>query len=263
LVVGVQPDPSVVVAARGLQKRFEQRVAVAGVDIDVPRGSFFGMVGPNGAGKSTTIKMCTTLLRPDYGEVWIDGHNVWADPQDAKRRFGVLPDHPQLFERLTGPELLDFLGVFRGLDPAEVARRNSSLIDVLGLGEDRATLIADYSTGMRKKISLAAALLHTPAVLFLDEPFESVDPVSARVIESVLDGYRRAGGTVVLSSHVMETVQRLCDHVVVIHRGEVVKQGEVAALCAERSLLDVFISAVGAEEADLGELDWLRPEASD
>lgn len=245
------------VVIRDLRKVFGEKVAVGGVSLDVPRGSFYGLVGPNGAGKSTTIKMCTALLRPDGGEVWIDGASVWADTHEAKHRLGVLPDDLPLFERLTGDEFLSFLGMFRGLAPDDVAERTSELLDVLDLTESARVLVADYSTGMRKKISLAAALLHAPRVLFLDEPFESVDPVSSRTIQDLLRTFCDGGGTVVLSSHVMDTVERLCDHVAIINAGLVVAHGSVDAVRDGRRLEDVFIDAVGGANAGSGTIGWL------
>lgn len=245
------------VVIRDLVKRFGDHVAVAGISLDIPRGAFYGIVGPNGAGKSTTIKMCTTLLRPDAGGVWIDGHDVWSDVTAAKRRFGVLPDDLPLFERLTGGEFLSYLGIFRGLGPDVVAPRCAALLGVLGLADASRTLIADYSTGMRKKIGLAAAVLHNPRVLFLDEPFESVDPVSARTIQDVLRTYCDGGGTVVFSSHVMDTVERLCDHVAIVNAGRVVAAGPVEVVRGGRRLEDVFIDAVGGRISQHGDLGWL------
>lgn len=245
------------VVVRGLRKRFDDKVAVDGIDLDVPRGSFFGLVGPNGAGKSTTMKMCTCLLRPDGGEVWVDGVQVWADPTEAKRHLGALPDDLPLFERLTGVELLTFVGAFRGLPDDEVEIRSDQLLSVLGLTGDAGVLIADYSTGMRKKLSLATALLHAPRVVFLDEPFESVDPVSARAIQDVLALFCSGGGTVVLSSHVMDTVERLCDHVAIVHQGCLRVAGPIAEVRGGRRLEDVFIDAVGGRIGLGGQLDWL------
>jgi ABC-2 type transport system ATP-binding protein len=248
------------VVVRGLTKSFGDKVAVAGISLDVPRGSFYGLVGPNGAGKSTTIKMCTALLRPDAGDVWIDGQNVWADTHEAKRRLGVLPDDLPLFERLTGDEFLTFLGMFRGLDPDVVASRTAELLDVLDLTEAARVLVADYSTGMRKKISLAAAVLHGPRVLFLDEPFESVDPVSARTIQDLLRTFCSGGGTVVLSSHVMDTVERLCDHVAIVSAGRIVVHGSVDDVRGGRRLEDVFIDAVGGVHLGAGSIGWLAQD---
>jgi ABC-2 type transport system ATP-binding protein len=247
------------IEARGLQKRFGSNVAVDDLDLVVPKGSWYGLVGPNGAGKTTTIKMLVGLLRPDAGVVRIEGIDVWPDPQEAKRRIGVLPDDLRLFERLSGEELLTYIGLLRGIDRAEIETRGGQLLDVLGLDRSAHDLVADYSTGMRKKIALAAALLHAPAILLLDEPFESVDPVSSRVIVEVLGQYRRSGGTIVFSSHVMETVERLCDHVAIVSEGRVARSGPMEEILVRRAhrLEDVFIEAVGATTMVQGALSWL------
>jgi len=204
---------------RGLGKSFGPKVAVAEINVDVPRGSFFGIVGPNGAGKTTTLRMATGLLRPDRGQVWVDGIDVWADPIGAKARIGVLPEDLALFERLRGRELLEFHGLLRNMDTTVIATRSEQLLDLLGLADAADVLVVDYSHGMRKKLVLAAALLHGPRLLFLDEPFEAIDPVSTRTIRTVLERYTAAGRTVVFSSHVMEVVERLCDHVAILSDG--------------------------------------------
>jgi ABC-2 type transport system ATP-binding protein len=255
----VRPPADVAVALRGLTKAFNGRVVVDHIDLDVPRGSFFGLVGPNGAGKTTTLSMVTGLLRPDGGRVYVAGADVWADPVSAKARMGVLPDGLRLFERLSGPELLGYLGRLRGMDAAVVEHRAAELIRVLDLPEAGRSLVADYSTGMRKKITLAAALLHNPPVLLLDEPLEAVDPVSARVIRTVLTDYTAAGGTVVFSSHVMALVETLCTHVAVMDHGRIVAAGELAAVRGgAASLDDAFLHLVGADESTGGGLEWLR-----
>jgi ABC-2 type transport system ATP-binding protein len=230
---------------------------VAGVDLAVPTGSFFGLVGPNGAGKSTTLKMTTGLLRPDAGTAVVDGIDVWASPIEAKRRIGVLPEDLKLFDRLSGAELLEFNGLLRSMDRAVIAARSADLLDVLGLRDAAGQLVVDYSQGMRKKIALACALLHAPRVLFLDEPFESVDPVSARTIREVLEHYTGSGATVVFSSHVMETVERLCDRVAVMHQGRLVASGPLDEVRGGQSLEDAFIGLVGAAAADPTALPWL------
>jgi ABC-2 type transport system ATP-binding protein len=227
----------------------------------VPQGSWFGLVGPNGAGKTTTIKMLVGLLRPDAGSVRLDGVSVWPDPLEAKRRIGVLPDDLRLFERLSGRELLVYVGLLRGLDRKQVNTRAEQLLDVLGLLPAESDLVADYSTGMRKKVALAAALLHAPRLLLLDEPFESVDPVSSRIIVEVLNQYRAGGGTIVFSSHVMDTVERLCDYVAIVSSGKVVKVGPVTDLLADSRLEDVFIDAVGALAGRSSDgLGWLSEQ---
>ncbi|MET0967480.1 MAG: ABC transporter ATP-binding protein [Nakamurella sp.] len=243
---------------RGLTKTFGQYTAVDHIDLDVPAGSFFGLVGPNGAGKTTTLSMVTGLLRPDAGRVLVAGVDVWADPAAAKARMGVLPDGLRLFERLSGPELLSYLGRLRGLPSSTVADRATELIRVLDLDEAGNKLVADYSTGMRKKITLAAAMLHSPAVLLLDEPLEAVDPVSARIIRNVLSRYTAAGGTVVFSSHVMALVEGLCSHVAVMAKGRIIASGELAAVRGSAaSLDDAFMHLVGADDVEQGGLSWL------
>ena len=244
-------------AIRGLRKVFGATVAVGGIDLDVPRGSFFGLVGPNGAGKTTTLKVVTGLLRPDAGRAWIEGVDVWGDPRAAKRRVGVLPEDLRLFDRLTGRQLLTYTGALRGLEPDAVAERTQRLLEVLGLDDAAGTLVVDYSHGMRKKVALAAALLHGPRVLFLDEPFEAIDPVSARTIRAVLDRHIAAGGTIVFSSHVMELVERLCDRVGVVHHGRLVATGPLGEVRGEGSLEDAFVRLVGASAVDETGLEWL------
>jgi len=245
------------VAIRGLYKHFGQVPAVNGVDLDVRRGSFFGLVGPNGAGKTTTLAMVTGLLRPDAGVAWVAGFYVWSDPVEAKRRMGILPEGLRLFDRLSGRELLLFSGALRGMDPDEVATRADELLDVFELREASGQLVADYSTGMRKKIGLAVALLHNPPVLFLDEPFEAVDPISARTIREVLAAFTARGGTVVFSSHVMELVERLCDEVAVMIAGRIVAAGPLGELTAGRSLDEVFIGLAGRTGDRRSALTWL------
>ena len=245
------------ISLSGLRKAFDGKVAVADVDLGVPRGSFFGLVGPNGAGKTTTLRMATGLLRPDAGTAWVDGIDVWADPVAAKRAMGVLPEELQLFDRLTGRELLTYTGLLRGMAADVIDDRAKQLISVLGLQEAGGTLVVDYSHGMGKKIALAAALLHAPRILFLDEPLEAIDPVSARAIRGVLERFTARGGTIVFSSHVMALVEQLCDRVAVMHRGRLVATGTLAEVSGGRSLEDAFVELVGAGEAVAGDLGWL------
>ncbi|WP_405582695.1 ABC transporter ATP-binding protein [Streptomyces sp. NBC_01190] len=259
--VGGVPGPdggTPAVLVRGLWKRFGEHVAVAGIHLALPAGRFIGLVGPNGAGKTTTLSMITGLLRPDDGSVRIVGHDVWGDPVAVKSRIGVLPEGLRLFERLSGRELLGYTGRLRGLPGAEVDTRAAQLLDVLDLADAQHKLVVDYSTGMRKKIGLAAALLHNPEVLFLDEPFEGVDPVSAQVIRGVLERYTGSGGTVVFSSHVMELVESLCDWVAVMAAGRIVAHGPLAEVRgAAPTLQDAFLSLVGADRRGGQRLDWL------
>ncbi|CCM65504.1 ABC transporter ATP-binding protein [Candidatus Microthrix parvicella] len=248
-------------STRDLAKAFGSNVAVAGLNLEVPRASCFGLIGPNGSGKTTTMRMCAGLLRPDRGGVLVDGIDVWADPVEARRRVGVVPDPLLLFERLTGIEQLVHIGLLRNLGRIETETRSRGLLEVLGLREAADEAIGDYSHGMRKKLSLATALLHRPALLLLDEPFEGVDPVSAMTVRQVLDRYREAGGTVVVSSHVMEVLQKVCDHVAIIRRGEVLAAGAVEELSGNSTLEDAFISIVGEAPTDAALLDWLDAPA--
>ncbi|MEV0187808.1 ABC transporter ATP-binding protein [Kitasatospora purpeofusca] len=255
------PDPTTpvppAVSVQGLWKHFGSQAAVAGLGLELPTGAFIGLVGPNGAGKTTTLSMVTGLLRPDQGTVLIHGADVWADPVTAKARIGILPEGLRMFERLSGRELLQYNGRLRGLPGAEVDRRAEELLAVLDLADHADKLVADYSTGMRKKIGLAAALLHNPDVLFLDEPFEGVDPVSAQTIRGVLKRYAAAGSTVVFSSHVMELVEQLCDWVAVISAGQVIAQGPLDTVRGGRSLHEAFLDLIGVREDDGRSLDWL------
>lgn len=245
------------VALHGLVKHYGTKVAVAGVDLVVPAGSFFGLVGPNGAGKTTTLRMATGLLRPDAGRVVVDGVEVWREVVAAKARMGVLPEDLRLFDRLTGWELLTYNGLLRSMPTAVIEARAAELLEVLGLQDAAGVMVVDYSQGMRKKIGLACALLHAPRVLFLDEPFESVDPVSARTIRRVLQRFTSGGSTVVFSSHVMDTVERLCDAVAILHAGRIVVAGPTDEVRGGRPLEDVFVQLVGAAPDAGGGLSWL------
>lgn len=242
---------------RGLAKRFGPKVAVNGISLEVPVGSFYGLVGPNGAGKTTTLSMATGLLRPDLGDVRIYGVDVWTDPVEAKKLVGVLADGAKLFDRLTGEQLLSYSGLLSGLDAETVAKRTTDLLDMLGLTEAAGTLVVDYSAGMTKKIALACALVHAPRLLVLDEPFESVDPVSAANIRDILAGFVRSGGTVIVSSHSMDLVQRMCDHVAVIAGGRVLAAGTTDEVRAGQSLEDRFVELVGGREHREGP-EWLQ-----
>ncbi|WP_371603113.1 ABC transporter ATP-binding protein [Streptomyces sp. NBC_01220] len=247
------------VRVEGLWKRFGDHTAVAGIDLVLPAGKFIGLVGPNGAGKTTTLSMVTGLLRPDLGRIEIGGRDVWRDPVEVKSRIGVLPEGLRLFERLSGRELLAYTGRLRGLPGEDVDSRANQLLDVLDLASAQHKLVIDYSTGMRKKIGLAAALLHNPEVLFLDEPFEGVDPVSAQTIRGVLERYTGSGATVVFSSHVMELVESLCDWVAVMAAGTIRAQGTLAEVRGDASSLqNAFLELVGAGgRDDSAALDWL------
>lgn len=244
-------------ALRGLAKRFGDKIAVNGIDLDVPSGSFYGLVGPNGAGKTTTLSMATGLLRPEHGQAWVHGVDVWQNPLEAKKLMGILPDGVRLFDRLTGEQLVTYSGLLRGMDREEVASRVGDLLRALDLTNDAGTLVVDYSAGMTKKIALASALIHAPRLLVLDEPFESVDPVSAANIRDILSAYVHSGGTVIVSSHVMDLVQRMCNHVAVIAAGTVLAAGTVDEVRGDASLEDRFVELVGGRNTAEG-LAWLR-----
>ncbi len=251
------PAVAAALTITGLTKRFATTVAVDALSLTVPRGSFFGLVGPNGAGKTTALSMAVGLLRPDAGTAQVFGHDVWADPVRAKELVGVLPDGLSLPERLTGRELLTYTARLRGLDRVTVADRADELLRVLELTDAERTMVIDYSAGMRKKIGLATALMHAPKLLVLDEPFEAVDPVSASTIRTILQRFVAAGGSVVLSSHVMALVEALCDHIAVITRGQVVAAGPLAAVRGAGTLEDAFVHLVGGHVGGGEGLSWL------
>lgn len=251
------------IETRGLVRTFGDFTAVAGIDLAVPVGSFFGFLGPNGAGKSTTIKCLTGLLRPTAGTMRILGLDPLADPVAVKRRVGVVPEDLALFDRLTGFENLSFVARVHGLPEATFEQRASELLAVMQLTEAAGTLVADYSHGMRKKLSLAAAFLPSPRLLFLDEPFEGIDAISSRQIKRLLHEFVGRGGTVFLTSHVLEIVERLADHVGIIHRGRLVVQGAMeelrATAAAGETLEEIFLGVVGetAGGASPELLGWL------
>ncbi|MFI9604515.1 ABC transporter ATP-binding protein [Streptomyces sp. NPDC052043] len=242
----------------GLHKEFGEYTAVKQVRLTVAPGSFYGLVGPNGAGKTTSLSMAVGLLRPDEGRARVFGVDVWAEPERAKELMGVLPDGLALPEQLTGRELLTYLGRLRGLDKETVAARVDELLTLFELnGDVERTLVIDYSTGMRKKIGLATALLHGPKLLVLDEPFEAVDPVSAAMIKRILNRFVASGGSVLLSSHVMALVEQLCDTVAIMAKGEVVVEGPVARVRGDRTLEETFVELVGHASGGGEGLSWL------
>jgi ABC-2 type transport system ATP-binding protein len=251
-------DGAAALELRGLVKKFGEKLAVDDVTLRVPAGSFYGLVGPNGAGKTTSLSMAVGLLLPDEGSAHVFGVDVWADPVQAKASVGVLPDGLSMPERLTGRELLSYTGRLRGLDRETVAARADELIGVLELGgTSERSLVADYSTGMRKKIGLATALLHGPKLLVLDEPFEAVDPVSASTIKRILQRFVTSGGSVVVSSHVMALVEQICDHVGVIAGGKVVADGPLDDVRGATTLEETFVRLVGAHTGGGEGLSWL------
>jgi ABC-2 type transport system ATP-binding protein len=259
------PPADAALATWELTRAFDTRLAVDHLNLIVRRGEFFGFLGPNGAGKSTTIKMLVGLLRPTSGAAFIAGVDVWREPLRAKAVIGVLPESLNLYERLSGRETVELAGRLYDLPRTEVRRRTESLLEVLGLTPDADKLVIDYSVGMRKKVSLAAALIHRPQVLFLDEPFEGIDPISSRIVRDILRDLTAGGTTIFFSSHIMEVVERLCTRVGIINHGRLIAEGTLQDLRAragtpangDASLEDVFLSLVGAG-GRVGGLEWLE-----
>jgi ABC-2 type transport system ATP-binding protein len=249
------------VETRGLTRDFGQFRAVAGIDLAVPAGSFYGFLGPNGAGKSTTIKCLTGLLRPSAGSMRILGIDPLVDPVAVKRRIGVVPEDLALFDRLTAAETLTFVAQVHALDEATTRSRAADLLDLMDLESAANTLVTDFSHGMRKKLSLAAALLPGPRLLFLDEPFEGIDAVASRQIKDLLLSFVARGGTIFLTSHILEIVERLSTHIGVIDKGHLVAQGPIAELRAgaagATSLEELFIGLVGGESRAPALFDWI------
>ena len=251
-----------------LTRKFGELTAVDRVDLRVTAGQFFGFLGPNGAGKSTTIKMLTGLLTPTAGRMQLLGIDFSRHPIDIKRQIGVVPEGMGLFERLTGSEYLTFVGRMYGLDKSTTKQRCEELLDFMQLADRPKTMIADYSHGMQKKLALAAAVIHGPRILFLDEPFEGVDALAAGALKALLARMTERGVTIFLTSHVLEIVERLCSHVAIIDKGKLVAQGSLEELRAgvpsaegrTTTLEEIFLSIVGqggAERPNVEELSWL------
>jgi ABC-2 type transport system ATP-binding protein len=266
------------IAAQALTRTFDGGfTAVDHIDLAIEPGQFFGFLGPNGAGKSTTIKMLTGLLAPTAGTVRILGEDLIANPVEVKRNIGVVPEGMALFGRLTAAEYLTFVGRMYGLDKATTQQRTTELLEFMGLADERKKLITDYSHGMGKKLALAAAVIHNPKVLFLDEPFEGVDAIAALTLKTMLQGMIARGATIFLTSHVLEIVERLCTHIAIIHHGHIVANGSLDELRAgvqarlspdateapatKLTLEQIFLSVVGHQDAATAhpeqELAWL------
>ncbi|MGO9261679.1 MAG: ABC transporter ATP-binding protein [Bryobacteraceae bacterium] len=247
-------SPAILV--RDLKKFYGAKAAVDGVDLEVPRGSFFGFLGPNGAGKTTTIRMLTGLIPADSGSIEILGFRLPQDELEIKRRVGLVPDESLLFDRLTGAEFLEFVGRMYGLDRSTAIARAGRLLDLFEVQAGR-KLIGEYSKGMRKRVAMAASLIHHPELFLMDEPFEGVDAVGARLMKDILLDQVARGATIFLTSHVLEVVERLCDRCAIIQNGRIVVSGTLAELrSGGESLEDAFVRVVGAERQ--GELlDWL------
>jgi ABC-2 type transport system ATP-binding protein len=272
-------DSAPTISTQSLTRRFGELVAVDNINLQVAPGQFFGFLGPNGAGKSTTIKMLTGLLAPSAGRIEILGIDLTAHPVEVKRQIGVVPEGMALFGRLTGSEFLNFAGRMYGLDRVTAAKRSAELLDFMQLADQPKKLVTDYSHGMQKKLAMAAAVIHGPKVLFLDEPFEGVDAIAANTLKAMLQGMIARGATIFLTSHVLEIVERLCSHVAIIHKGRLVAQGSLEELRAgveaqtpagspgsseipqpsgeKMTLEQIFLRVVGGARHTEQELSWL------
>jgi ABC-2 type transport system ATP-binding protein len=249
--------PSPAIAVRDLCKLYDGKAAVDGLTLTVPRGCFFGFLGPNGAGKSTTIRMLIGLAAPTSGSIELLGLPMPSQELEIKKRIGLVPDENLLFDRLTGREFLEFVGRMYGLERPRAIQRADELLDLFELSIERKKLIAEYSKGMRKRIAMAASLIHAPELFLMDEPFEGVDAVGARLMKDILLDRVRQGATIFLTSHVLEVVERLCDRVAIINQGRIVIEGETRELRhGAETLEDVFVRVVGAERA-FERLEWL------
>jgi ABC-2 type transport system ATP-binding protein len=246
------------IAVSHLRKVYDGKPAVDGLDLVVPKGSFFGFLGPNGAGKTTTIRMMMGLAEPTAGRIELLGLPMPERAVEIKTRIGLVPDESLLFDNLTAPEFLEFTGRMYGLERRVARERAAELLTLFELGGNERKLIADFSKGMRKRVAMAAALIHRPELFLMDEPFEGVDAVGARLMKDLLLEQVRRGATVFLTSHVLEVVERLCDRVAIIHQGRIVLEGSMAELhSGSESLEDTFVRVVGAERAAPERLEWL------
>ena len=257
------PPLALAIETHGLTRKFAAMTAVDDLDLKVAAGTFYGFLGPNGAGKSTTIKMLTGLLAPSAGSMRILGLDVGqaASALQVKRRTGVVPENLALFDNLTAREYLTFVGRMHLLDRETIRKRSEELLSLLGLADEHKKLTLEYSHGMKKKLALAAALLPNPDLLFLDEPFEGVDAITSRVIRDLLNGFVARGSTVFLTSHVLEIVEKLCTHVGIIVKGQLVEQTSMADLRQGDSLENRFIQVAGSEAATAPTLTWLEAAA--
>ncbi len=270
---------SFAIETRKLSRAFDDFIAVDNLDLQVPKGCFFGFLGPNGAGKSTTIKMLTGLLRITSGSASILGQDVDPENVEARRRMGVVPEDLALFERLTASEHLTFVGRMFEMEPALIQKRQNELLEMMNLNQEPKKLVVDFSHGMKKKLALAAALIHDPEVLFLDEPFEGIDAVASRQIKDLLNSLVSHGKTIFLTSHILEIVERLCSDIAIIHEGKLVAQGALEDLRRgvdvdtpaetsgdgvssgpgeRKTLEEIFLSIVNADEDPARTPSWLE-----
>lgn len=248
---------SAAISVHNLRKLYGQKAAVDGLDLEVARGSFFGFLGPNGAGKTTTIKMLMGLAPPSSGSIELLGLPMPEKALEVKGKIGLVPDESLLFDHLTGLEFTEFVGRMYGLPRPLARERSKELLELFELDGDPRKLIGDYSKGMRKRVAMASALIHRPELFLLDEPFEGVDAVGARLMKDILLEQVKHGATVFLTSHVLEVVERLCDRVAIIHEGKLVLTGSMVELrSGSETLEDIFVRVVGAERP-AESLDWL------
>jgi ABC-2 type transport system ATP-binding protein len=259
--MAIVPEPVAAIEIRDLQKTYNGSHAVDGLSITVPQRCFFGFLGPNGAGKTTTIKMLMGLAQPDAGSISVLGLPLPEKSLEVRRQIGLVPDDSLLFDYLTGLEYLEFIGRLYGISRPQAKERGGELLELFELDENRRKLIGEYSKGMRKRIAMAAALIHRPSLFLMDEPFEGVDAVGARLMKDILLEQVRHGATVFLTSHVLEVVERLCDRVAIINRGKIVVEGTMAELRQQSegggsTLEDIFVNIVGAQRYS-ETLDWL------
>jgi ABC-2 type transport system ATP-binding protein len=251
----METSPAILV--RNLRKVYGSKAAVDGLDLEVPRGCFFGFLGPNGAGKTTTIRMLMGLAPPTSGSIELLGMPMPERAVEIKARIGLVPDESLLFDHLTGGEFLEFVGRMYGLPRATARDRAGELLSLFQLDGNPKKLIHEYSKGMRKRAAMAASLIHRPELFLMDEPFEGVDVVGARLMKELLLDLVRHGATIFLTTHVLEVVERLCDRVAIIQEGKIVTQGTLAELrTGSETLEDAFVRVVGAERGG-DTLDWL------
>jgi ABC-2 type transport system ATP-binding protein len=258
----IQPqEKTPAIKFENLTRRFGNFIAVNNINLEIPKGSFFGFLGPNGAGKSTTINMLIGLLKPTKGKIFVNGRDFEKRPIEVKKMLGIVPEHLNLYERLKSREYLNFSAVMYGLNRRDAISRTEELLNLLEINGDK--YVSELSTGMKKKISLGAAIIHKPNILILDEPFISVDAISAKKIKDILTGMISKGVTIFMTSHVMEVTERLCSHVAIIHNGQILTNGTIGDLLQSRdenvnhTLEEVFVHIIGADDKK-GELSWLR-----
>jgi ABC-2 type transport system ATP-binding protein len=252
---------NIAIRFENLTRRYGDFTAVDRIDLDVPRGSFYGFLGPNGAGKSTTINMLTGLISPTSGRILVLGSDVVKEPIHVKKMMGIVPENLNLYDRLRAREYLVFSGVLYGLNHSSAVERTAEILDMLDVDAEK--FISELSMGMKKKVSLGAALIHNPEILVLDEPFISVDAISARKIKDILLKMVSTGVTVFMTSHVMEIVEKLCDNVAIIHKGKIQLNGKIGDILTSnntsqrKTLEEIFVEMVGAESGH-GELSWIK-----